>query len=280
MREFDLRKLQLVELEMLKDVTAFCDENNIKYWLDSGTLLGAVRHGGFIPWDDDIDISMDYHNYKKFLKLAPKGLPSKYFVQNFRTDPKVAIRWSRVRINGTTSMEADMTDYHIHYGICMDVFLRSGISSNPFRQLIADKCLGIMSQLLVKYYAEVKGISVPRKFQLLYLIIPEKIRILLIRVLERIAILDESKCEQCFNTWWPSSVIAKRYPTNLYFVDNRKKILFEDSLFWAPKDSDKYLEIAYGNWEVPPPIDDRGGHGDIIVDFENDYSVYFTTEKQ
>ena len=134
MKKDVLRKLQLTELEMLKDVADFCEKNGIEYFLIAGTLLGAVRHGGFIPWDDDIDIGMTFKNYKKFLKLAPKGLPKKYFVQHFTTDPKVSIPWIKVRINGTTSMERHLTNYDIHYGICMDIFLFNGIAENKNRK--------------------------------------------------------------------------------------------------------------------------------------------------
>jgi lipopolysaccharide cholinephosphotransferase len=68
-QEFDLRRLQLTELQILKDIANFCDSNGINYFLYGGTLIGAARHQGFIPWDDDIDIWMDYKSYKKFLKL-------------------------------------------------------------------------------------------------------------------------------------------------------------------------------------------------------------------
>ena len=157
--ENTLRNLQLVELEILKDVAKFCDENDIPYYLDCGTLLGAIRHGGFVPWDDDVDICIDWVNYKKFVKLAPKGLPEQYFVQNYRTDPKAAIRWTKIRKNGTTSMERALSKYDIHDGVCIDVFALSGIANNRIRRNIQDKANAIMNVLLQKHLAAAKGIS-------------------------------------------------------------------------------------------------------------------------
>lgn len=126
-----LREIQLFELQMLKDVVKVCDDNNITYILSSGTLLGAVRHGGFIPWDDDIDIYMPLSDYKKFLKIAQRELGEKYFVQNYKTDKNYSEMWTQIRANGTTSMPVKAYKFDIHYGMCMDIFPAVGVSDAP-----------------------------------------------------------------------------------------------------------------------------------------------------
>lgn len=92
-----MTKLQKIELEILKKIDEVCKKHNIKYWIDSGTLLGAVRHKGFIPWDDDIDIAMLREDYEKFLKVAQKDFGNEYFLQTKNTDKKYPLFYAKVR---------------------------------------------------------------------------------------------------------------------------------------------------------------------------------------
>lgn len=271
MDNHELRALQLKELEMLKDFATFCDENKIEYMLNSGTMLGAVRHKGFIPWDDDVDISMDLRNYKKFLALAPKGLPKQYFVQNYRTDHNVSVRWTRVRINGTTSMEHNGQNLGIHQGVCMDVFLMSGLSDIKWIRKVQVRAHTLLSIFLEKHIANIGFVTVSEKEKKIANMLPEFLRIPVCELLEMIAYAELDTGKYCFNTW-ESNPLHKLFPAELF--KKRQLITFEDTKLWAPKDAVKYLEIAYGNWKELPPEDKRYGHADIIVDLEHDYSEY------
>ena len=82
-----LRKVQLTQLEIAKEIRRVCEENDIPYFLTCGTLLGAVRHQGFIPWDDDMDVGMLRENYEKFCRIAPEKLKPEYCWQTWYTDP-------------------------------------------------------------------------------------------------------------------------------------------------------------------------------------------------
>ena len=278
MRNFDLRELQKLEYRMLKDVTDLCDENGIVYFLDAGTLLGAVRHQGFIPWDDDIDICMDLKNYKKFIKIAPKKLAEKYFFQNYRTDPKLGIKWSRVRINNTTSMERNMTNYDIHYGVCMDIFVKIGLAESRIGQWVQYQASVWMSTLLEKYVCEASRIETSSKIKLLYKILPESVRLVLIRILERILSINTEKRKYCYNTWFmnPFDKNTVKIPSEYYAPSKRIKLKFEEDMFWVPEEYENCLELNYGDWKKLPPLEERGGHGDIIVDLENSYKKYYT----
>lgn len=96
-----LRRVQLIELEIAKEVKRVCDENGIRYFLYRGTFLGAVRHKGFIPWDDDMDIGMLRSDYEKFCRIAPQKLDKAYCFQNWHTDQNYALPFGKVRKRNT-----------------------------------------------------------------------------------------------------------------------------------------------------------------------------------
>ena len=119
-----LRKAQLIMLDMLIEFDAICKKNQLQYWLDSGSLLGAVRHQGFIPWDDDIDISMPIEDYNRFLKIAQSELSSEIFFQTTQTDKNFKFDYIKLRSNKASIVEFHEKDKIIEYhqGVFIDIF--------------------------------------------------------------------------------------------------------------------------------------------------------------
>ena len=119
---YTIQQHQTVLLDMLREVDRICKKHEIPYLLFSGTALGAIRHEGFIPWDDDLDVIMLRCDYRRFLQVAPGELGERYFLQ-----AEFSEHWpmffSKLRKNNTACMERFMPrDPLMHQGVCMDIF--------------------------------------------------------------------------------------------------------------------------------------------------------------
>ena len=145
----ELRKIQLLQLEILKDVDRICRKHDIKYTLCGGSLLGAIRHKGFIPWDDDIDIAMLRKEYEKFLKICEQELDKeKYFVQTVDTDPEYRWIYGKIILNGTTYVRAGQEAIKSHNGIFIDIFPRDGKLNNRMIGQIQSKCAYLLRKTM------------------------------------------------------------------------------------------------------------------------------------
>lgn len=122
-----MREMQMCAFGILKEVARVCEKYDLTYYLDFGTLLGAVRHKGFIPWDNDIDIEMPIEDYRRFLKIAPREISGDFFIQTYRSDPGYNLLWTQVRANNTTSMPLMYKDWDIHWGVHIDIFPLVGV---------------------------------------------------------------------------------------------------------------------------------------------------------
>ena len=126
-----LRKVQLIELEILKEFDKICKDNHLRYILVGGTLIGAIRHNGFIPWDDDIDISMPRKDYNKFIKIQKKQLNhQKYYFQCMETENEFGLPFGKIRRKGSIYSETTCPLDEKKQGIWIDIFPIDKIDNN------------------------------------------------------------------------------------------------------------------------------------------------------
>ena len=130
-----LRQAQLKMLVMLEHVDAICQKHGLDYWLEGGTLLGAIRHQGFIPWDDDMDISMPRASFEAFMRLAPKELPDFIWLQTAQTDPGYFNFSVPLKIRDCNSRFIELHETGnepYQQGIFIDVFVYDKMDENSF----------------------------------------------------------------------------------------------------------------------------------------------------
>ena len=131
-----LRKAQLIMLEMLVEFDAICKKHKLNYWLDSGTLLGAVRHQGFIPWDDDIDLSMPVEDYRQLKEIVQEELSENLFFQTRETDKEFKFDYIKLRSNKASIVEFHEKGEEIkyHQGLFVDIFPMLTMPNTEFHQ--------------------------------------------------------------------------------------------------------------------------------------------------
>ncbi len=255
-----LRKVQLTQLEIMIEIDRICKEHNLKYLLFYGTLIGAVRHGGFIPWDDDLDIVMPRDDYEKFLQIAKKELSDTYWLQSLETDPEYWLPFAKIRKIGTLYKEKSqelLPDDKC--GIWVDIF--------PL-----DRASGKHSLLLKfrHYLIKTIGFSL-RKRQLGYSISAFSRRYIPILLfwqlfsksqiikLQSSLMKSSNKPKNKFyvSLLSPYHILKEVYPINWL---EPVELEFENTILNVPKEFDGCLKQLYGDYMTPPPIEKRGGH--------------------
>lgn len=290
-RGFDLKRLQDTQLEILKEVDRICKKNDIEYFGAWGTVLGAVRHKGFIPWDDDIDIAMKWTDYVKFQEISKSELSDKYFMQTTETDIYAWNPYTKIRINNTTSMDKNLTHLKCHYGICMDIFPIIAIPDSAIAKKKQKVLISIYKALCyIPYVLNIHpddSSSKAKIFKLLPKWLIKKLRKWLIPnksvsklksyLLKEITKYDFNECKYCGEIISEPGdrSIAKREIFEEHIV-----VPFEEITLPIPKKYDEYLSKRYGDYMKLPDESQRIGHGDTIVDFEKSYTEYQTNIKE
>ncbi|MDR0784470.1 MAG: LicD family protein [Treponema sp.] len=260
----ELRKVQLIQLRILKELRRICVKHNIKYFLSDGTLIGAVRHHGFIPWDDDLDVGMLREEYERFCRVCKDELSVDYFLQNMDTDPGYAAPYAKLMLNGTEWIE------HIHVkcekrnGINIDIFPYDCIPFNRIKQIYHRRAFTVLNDALRIKKGYVCKIRVTAKKFLIVLILTHLFSYKLLSKLFNKTLVKYnylSKTDNCIVTKFGGSYYRNQNPRKAFL--NLTLVEFEDSLFYISNDFDDILKNLYGDYMTIPPEAERLYH-DIV----------------
>ena len=269
----DIKAVQYKILDVMKFIDRLCRENNITYFIMGGTALGAIRHGGFIPWDDDLDIFMTPAEYEKF-KVAFYNLPdnNKFVIQEWRTTPKY-LEYAKVRMNGTTFIEKSFKDRKdMHQGIYVDIMILHKVPNNQLIQRLV-----YLESKFVTLYGISQRNWVPKStFQKIIL---KSLKFLPCSLMtayfyHRIYKYDNMQKNFKYCYW----ITPAKFKAGLFaadFFDNPIDIPFEDTKRLGSDKIKEYLKYRYGTYMELPSVAARNAavHA-MIFDVEKDFREY------
>ncbi|WP_320991336.1 LicD family protein [Hungatella sp.] len=258
MKDETLKKLHQKELYLLNELDLICRKHNLKYYLIGGTLLGAVRHKGFIPWDDDLDIAMPREDFDQLMKIASLELSEDIYVQDKSTDEKWHNIHSKLRLRNTIFIEKKIENADFFQGIFIDIFpLDNGFDGKYKTSEFRNKMIQFIKDHIRVVNKEAKNNWKHR----LAFIIPNKVYYAFCDNLIR----KEGDCYVNYGSQYG----IKKQTINKKYYDPLIEIEFEGIKYMAPRDYDYILRRIYGNnYMKLPPLEKRKTHDPVRLSFD------------
>lgn len=272
MSQQSVRMVQDKILETMKVIDKLCREHGIVYYIMGGTALGAVRHGGFIPWDDDLDIFMTPDQYKKFKTVFENSNSEQFILQEWRTDKKY-LEYAKIRMNGTTFIEENFKQRKdMHHGIYVDIMILHKVPENKFIQ----KIVYYESKFVTLYGLSQRNWKPKSKSQEVVL---KSLRFMPCKLMARIAYshiyrYDNRKDNYKYCYW----ITPAKFRNGLFdkpFFEKPIDIPFEDTKLLGSEKIKEYLEYRYGDYMKLPSEEQRKAavHA-YVFDTEKNYTEY------
>ena len=274
MVDYPIKQIQAKILEIMVYIDEICRSHGIDYYIMGGTAIGAVRHQGFIPWDDDLDIFMTPDNYQEFKKVFLTEKDQRFELQEWRLGNN-PLEYAKVRMNGTTFIEGQFKqNSNMHHGIFVDIMILHKCPKSRIKQYI----LFLFSRYVTIQALAERNWTPKSKFQAMML---KVIRLLPKHFLtgycyQQIYRYDKQDVQDYRYCYFitPARFDQAVFPQEMFMEPI--EIPFESAKLLAPTDIKGYLKIRYGDYMKLPPEEERkaGKHAEI-VDLERDYREYF-----
>lgn len=271
-----MTELQQTEFQILFELDKVCKKLEIPYFLVCGSALGAVKYGGFIPWDDDIDVAMYRQDYERFLQEAPARLPANLFLQNFKTDPGFPQIYSKLRNSNTTFIEKTAAKLPIHQGVFIDIFPLDGYPRKRFQQKWLEFRKHLYNSMLLSAFDLPRVSTLQRLWRMLGI---STHTATVAGYYDRMIRRYEPKESEllCNHGNWQGVL---DYAPKSYF-DDGVNADFSGLSVRVPVQYDAYLRRKYGNYEDELPSELQTGHHTYAVcDCTRSFLIYTNTWRQ
>ena len=272
-----ITKLKSIELDLFKQFVRCCKELSLNYYVLGGTMLGSVRHKGFIPWDDDIDVGMMRNDYEIFLEKAPSLLPSYYFLQHSKSEPNYMNNFAKIRDSRTTFIETAVKNLNINHGVYMDIFPLDYYPETLFRQKVFDLKYKLLSLKVREAFAVQDGNKLSAAAELGVKVLSYFVSIKYKSSKDALLAMDKlcrsvprSNLIANYNGAW-----GKKEIVPYFWYGSGISGDFEGISVSLPVEYDKWLKKVYGDYLKLPPAEKRVTHHFTeIVDLDTPYLDY------
>ena len=266
-----LRAVQLTQLDMAKELKKICEKHHITYFIDCGSLLGAVRHQGFIPWDDDMDFGMMREDYNRFLEIAPKELPANLFLQTADTDPGYGYAFAKIRKRDSLYLERVSQNSKENHGVFIDIFPYDSLPDTTTEcKKLYQKLTALKMMLKVKAKYEPWNDTEHKNWKRWILYRPAYFLSLFFSKETLLHKYNKTACqynscdtEKCFPQ---VAETFGQWEMNRSIFSEMTDLAFEDTTFPAPIGYKELLSVAYGDYMSLPAEDQRTStHGVLRI---------------